>query len=334
MRGEHDRSGLPEQIDRARISGMERTYGSLTGSAVGVLMREAVTRAIREIQKRRFIFEATVKDNELKPEKEDFVTDADKAAQTMYVKLLKECFPGFGIVAEEDHLSIPCTIPEHNFYFTVDPLDGTKAFIRGQSHGVGTMLALVCDGVVVSAWIGDVFSNEIYGYRPDSPKTHRITDVGPRALAIDPKRPLKEQHALIRERPRDHSLFVSRLLGEVDKCGGTDGILIPGIVKNFEITGGSIGTSIARLWKDEVGMAILMPGHHTPWDLTPVYGISKHLGFEFFEIDSRGMGKIRPWSYEPTTHPIKVEAELIIVHGSRVQELMEFDIEFVGLGLL
>ena len=49
-------------------------------------------------------------------------------------------------------------------YITVDPLDGTKAFIRRQSHGVGTMVAMVEEGQVVSAYVGDVNTQEIYGF--------------------------------------------------------------------------------------------------------------------------------------------------------------------------
>src|SRR6185503_21353335 len=59
---------------------------------------------------------------------------------------------------------------------TVDPLDGTKAFIRRQSQGVGTMVALVDDGRVQSAYIGDVNTQEIYGFRPASSSVHRISE--------------------------------------------------------------------------------------------------------------------------------------------------------------
>ena len=61
-------------------------------------------------------------------------------------------------------------------FFTVDPLDGTKAFVRRQSHGVGTMVALVEQGRVVSAYVGDINTQEIYGYRPGSRAVHRITE--------------------------------------------------------------------------------------------------------------------------------------------------------------
>ena len=112
---------------------MRRTYGPINGHLIGLAMKEAVRRAIRVIEAQRFVAEVTAKDNEFQPDKADFVTSADKAAQAVYVKLLRESFPDFGIVAEEDHLSVN---PKAEIYFTVDPLDGTRAFIRRQSHGI------------------------------------------------------------------------------------------------------------------------------------------------------------------------------------------------------
>ena len=49
----------------------------------------------------------------------------------------------------------------------------TMAFVRRQSHGVGTMVE---QGRVVSAYVGDINTQEIYGYRPGSRAVHRITE--------------------------------------------------------------------------------------------------------------------------------------------------------------
>src|SRR5579859_2572474 len=114
-------------------------YGEANGYLIGLAMKEAVRRSIEVIRTQQFVFEATSKTTDYNPDKEDFVTTADKAAQAVYVKLLRESFPGYGIVAEEDDLSVQCTLPGVNLWFTVDPLDGTKAFMRRQSHGIGTM---------------------------------------------------------------------------------------------------------------------------------------------------------------------------------------------------
>jgi 3'-phosphoadenosine 5'-phosphosulfate (PAPS) 3'-phosphatase len=54
-------------------------------------------------------------------------------------------------------------------FFTLDPLDGTKAFVRRQSRGVGIMVALLHDGRSYPP----VNNHENYGYPPGSTKVHR-----------------------------------------------------------------------------------------------------------------------------------------------------------------
>lgn len=54
---------------------------------------------------------------------------------------------------------------------------------------------------------------------------------------------------------------------------------------------------MARLWKGEFAGAVMDPGHQTPWDDTPLIGISQKLGFVF--LRSSGTGT-EPWEqYEP-----------------------------------
>ena len=102
----------------------------------------------------------------------DVVTDADHDAHAIYLKLLRECFPGIAIIAEEEEAEGG----EPETYFTVDPLDGTKAFVRRQSHGIGTMISLVDRGQVIAAYVGDVMTQEVFGFRPGSPHVHRISE--------------------------------------------------------------------------------------------------------------------------------------------------------------
>ena len=76
-------------------------YGPVNGHLIGLAMREMVRRAMAEISRQRFIFKAYKK----KSHKEvDFVTTADRAAQGIYVKLIRKNFPTFGMVGEEDKL--------------------------------------------------------------------------------------------------------------------------------------------------------------------------------------------------------------------------------------
>ena len=288
---------------------MSRIFGGLTAHAVGSLMKEAVRRAIVAIRGERFSFEAQVK-RVLPGGSRDLVTTADQAAQRVFVKLLRDWFPTYGVVAEENHLSVPCTEPDHDFWFTVDPLDGTKAFIRRQSHGIGTMLALVCDGDVIAACVGDVMTQEVYATRPDSPKVFRISEFGvAEKLEVDKGRTLRTQWIQLRDPPSQHSPMVDELAAGPNM-----------LFSQYEIVGGSIGISMARLWKGEVAAEVIRPGWANPWDLCPVVGISRKLGFVFVQLDS-ARGNFQTIDPPIARSPVRSERELLVIHHSRVGEL-------------
>lgn len=284
-------------------------FGNANGTVIGIVMKEAVWRAMQIIQAHRYVFEAEAKGED------DFVTSADKAAQKMYVKLLvADAFPDFGMVGEEENLRINCEHPYHNLVFYCDPLDGTKAYMRKQSHGIGTMLALGCDGLVIAAYVGDPMTGEIYGFRPGSGKVHRIGNTGrAELLKIDASKPLSKQYILLRTNPDEHSAHARKLF---ELVGGRRA------VKDIEITHGSIGISTARLWKGEVGMTILPPGKQTPWDIAPIYGISQKLGFVFLRINPE-TGDFSEWTWVPTEEIVRTDYEILIVHESRIGELRE-----------
>lgn len=287
----------------------DSVHGEINGHIIGHVLKEAVRRAMRAIQRERFVFEATAKVTAYNPDKADVVTNADKAAQEIYVTILRESFPQFGIVAEENDLSVECTVPGHELRFTVDPLDGTKAFVRQQSHGVGSMVSLMKDGEIIAAYVGDVMTGEIYGYRPGSTKVHRLTEAGlSSCLEINPARTLREQRLLLRDEPGLYSPLVQQLVSRPKRLDG-----------GYEIGGGSIGIHFARLWKGEVGMTILRPGVNPPWDLMPVLGTSQKLGFEF-RVLTPGLEQ----APLRITHEVQhVEQEIVVFHESRHEELRQ-----------
>ena len=108
--------------------------GAVNGHAVGRILKEAVRRASSVIRAERLTFEAQTKRG-YSGSMDDVFTSADRAAQDVYLRTFRECFPGAGVIGEEAELHIPPVAPV-TAYFTVDPLDGTKAFIRRQSHGI------------------------------------------------------------------------------------------------------------------------------------------------------------------------------------------------------
>ena len=290
---------------------------NLNGHIIGRIMRDAVSRAIQAIRAVRFTFVPEVKGKK-DDGGDDFVTTADKAAQEKIVRALSEAFPLFGIISEEDDLRKPCTVPGMNIYFTIDPLDGTSAFKRMQSHGFGPMISLVVNGRVVAACIGDANTGEMFYYRPDSPKVHRLVDFGhQQVLAIDPDRSLCDQYALLRDGPGEFSPLIQKLVRPRSEGGK---------LKGMETANGSIGLSFSRLWKGEVGMKILKPGKQTPWDTTPIFGINAMLGMVAVRVISdRGPMElgIEPFDPGPFEETERWEHEVIVLHRSRLHELEE-----------
>ena len=301
------------------------TYDSIDRVSIrqiGTLLRETIVpRAIRIIQDECHDLTITKKVG-YDGVKDDLATNGDKRAQAMYMQELNRYFPTFGIIAEEDGVAIEGTSTEgDDIYFTIDPLDGTKAYERGSSQGVGTMIALVKNNDVVSAYIGDANTGEVYGFAGLEEKgevTRQRFGITTN-LAPDIARPLTKQYVLLRNMPSKQPRVINRMTAEVE-----DG----GLFKDAEVGGGSIGMLFARLWKGEIGAIALNPNHDTPWDMAPIIGICRRLGFKFFKVieDEVGstLGTLVP--YDPAltkTVYYKPHSELII-HESHEQELRDW----------
>ena len=92
--------------------------------------------AILEVVRRGFEIEAK---SDRSP-----VTEADRAAELIILAALARAAPGVPIIAEEEVAA--GRIPQHqDVYFLVDPLDGTKEFVRG-GDDYTVNIALVVDG--------------------------------------------------------------------------------------------------------------------------------------------------------------------------------------------
>ena len=73
------------------------------------------------------------------------VTEADRAAELIILAALARAAPGVPVIAEEEVAA--GRIPAHgDTYFLVDPLDGTKEFIRG-GEDYTVNIGLIVDGV-------------------------------------------------------------------------------------------------------------------------------------------------------------------------------------------
>lgn len=292
----------------------------LNGHIVGIVLKELVRRALNAVRNVRHSFEVTAKQGK-SGEWDDMLTTADRAAQELYVRSLVECFPQYGIIGEEDNLRRKGV---EDLYFTVDPVDGTKALVRRQSHGIGTMISLIHpDGIggpdVLTAYVGDVCTNEIYGYRPQSDKVHRITEFNTcetlqPAIAAPA---IGKLYVALRDPERVYSPLAQTTIAKF---------------KNVTVDGGSIGIWLAKLWKGEVGAAIIPPNNvETPWDLSPVVGITRKLGYAFLKpsYDSEHGHRWTPYMPPLSRDNYKREHDLLIAHPANLGELKDLGLVVV-----
>lgn len=247
----------------------------------------------------------------------DCVTIADHLAQAMYLREIRRHFPTFGVLAEEAELAIPCTDQKYDAYFTVDPLDGTKAFARKQSHGVGTMIALVEGGKIVAVVIGDVNTGEVYWYADTKARGEVIREKFGRDYNLQPAtdKKLDKQYAFLLDHPREQPDVMQKMIMPHPNSGG--------LFKDFEIGSGSIGLRFARLWKGEVGAIFLCPTYDTPWDLMPVVGISQRLGFRFLRLTPAN-GKFLEFKPELVKKITHAPYATLIIHEKHMAELNQW----------
>ncbi|ATE59962.1 inositol monophosphatase family protein [Thauera sinica] len=87
----------------------------------------------------------------------DFVTEVDHAAEKAIIEVLRDAFPGHGILAEESGESGP----DSEFNWIIDPLDGTTNFIHGFPQ-YAVSIAQTKNGVLEHAVVYDPVANELF----------------------------------------------------------------------------------------------------------------------------------------------------------------------------
>jgi len=76
------------------------------------------------------------------------ITEADKRAEEILLSALKECAPDISVISEENTESHALAAADQ--FFLVDPLDGTKEFLKADGEGAFTVnIALIEKGTPV-----------------------------------------------------------------------------------------------------------------------------------------------------------------------------------------
>ena len=94
-------------------------------------------------------------ENKASPGKFDPVTAADRAAETAMRTLIRQTFPGHGIIGEE----FGNERTDAEYVWVLDPIDGTKSFITGMPAW-GTLIALTRASVPVYGMMHQPFTRE------------------------------------------------------------------------------------------------------------------------------------------------------------------------------
>jgi fructose-1,6-bisphosphatase/inositol monophosphatase family enzyme len=284
-------------------------FGMVTASMVSIGMKETGMRMMREARRQRYTFVMEPKTGyDGKPG--DMRSSADISAQKICVDLMRELFPNYGFIGEENELKIQGVNGFEHLVWVIDPVDGTKAYGRYQSDGIGTMMALLDTDKkeVLAAFVGNVLTGEMFYYRPESDNVHRLTiDDNHEYQLLSPKpKVISKSSVLLNKRERRYSKEIRRVI---------DGF--------YEVTNvsGSIGVSISRLWTGEVAAVILAaPSHNTPWDNTPFVGISEKLGFRFAQAEGKFLMPITA-SDLLVTEVTPMKHEVIIYHKENEAEI-------------
>jgi len=122
------------------------------------------------------------------------VTQADRAAEAIILEGLSHCAPGIAIISEENAQSHSIAPPDR--FFLVDPLDGTKEFLKNDGKGAFTVnIALIEEGepvlgVVLAPALDRLFFGAVGGgaFEEHGNKRHdlyvrQLSSSGPVAVA-------------------------------------------------------------------------------------------------------------------------------------------------------
>jgi myo-inositol-1(or 4)-monophosphatase len=107
----------------------------------------------------------------------DPVTEGDRAAEMVMRRMIKETFPGHGIVGEE----FGSERADAEFVWVLDPIDGTRAFVSGLPVW-GTLIGLMRGGVPAYGMMHQPFTRE--RYFGDGQSAHYAGPDGPRSLRV------------------------------------------------------------------------------------------------------------------------------------------------------
>lgn len=140
----------------------------------------------------------------------DPVTEADQQAEQAIRALIREAFPGHGIVGEEFGVENG----DSRHVWVIDPIDGTRAFISGLPLW-GTLVGLTEDGDAIAGMMSQPFTGELFW--ADEEASYYDGPGGPRRLAVRSTSALADA-TMCTTTP---ALFLDAMRGAYDRLEGS-----------------------------------------------------------------------------------------------------------------
>ena len=200
-----------------------------------------------------------------KTDANDFVTVADREAEADISSNLLKMLPGSRCIGEESVAEGRCDIilPDANYTWIVDPIDGTRNFVAGEEHFC-CMVSLIGKGLPLRSWI----------YRPL---------IGDAVVAVKDKGvshylPTGEVVAC---KPRCHQNELPLLEGTLNAMGFDLTIReqvrnkLRGLKGRFHLGSAGVDALYIALGQSDY----LMHSKLTPWDSVPVELTCRELGY-------------------------------------------------------
>lgn len=249
---------------------------------------------------------------------EDVFTDIDVAVQKFCLDYLALHTLSFGIKAEEGGHCKSSEVEGLDVYWTLDPIDGTKSFVRGSGRGISVMVSLVINGEVVLSAIGDICTGELFFYTHDREGAFVRTSVfrqGASDIALTPCPKLAGSDGMMGKPLAKFSPQLQRLF----RTEAPDGLF-----GEQQVDRGSIGVRYAELWRGATAVYLARPYMETPWDNTPLIGFNRKLGYVTLRFNDATMrfDQIEP-SVPADCRP--GNDETVVIHGSHLPEFRAWE---------
>lgn len=194
----------------------------------------------------------------------DPVTEADRRANELLVRRLREAFPNDGVVAEETEDKSDALRRGRCWY--VDPLDGTKEFVAKNGE-FSVMIGLAVDG---EAKLGVV-------YRPVGDRLYRgvvgdsaFVDIADRTFALS---------VTDVSDPKELRLVVSRS----HRSAATDAF-VKRVGIEHEMKSGSVGLKVGLIAQRDADLYVHLSEHSSAWDACAPEAILRAAGGMFTDL--------------------------------------------------